>query len=105
METQTISFQITYTFITALFILIAGEIGYLLGAKIEELHTANEEIRSLQWILSICANCKKIRDDNGFWNQVETYFSTHSDLEFTHGLCGDCSDEMREEILSYKKGE
>lgn len=57
---------------------------------IEKLEKALAEIRTLQGIIPICAACKKIRDDRGYWNQLETYLSHHSHAEFSHGLCPEC---------------
>jgi hypothetical protein len=61
-----------------------------LAAKIAELQEALAKIRTLSGLLPICAGCKKIRDDKGYWNQIELYISKHSDARFTHGLCPDC---------------
>jgi PleD family two-component response regulator len=47
-------------------------------------------VKILTGLLPICAACKKIRDDNGYWNQLEAYIEAHSDAEFTHGLCPEC---------------
>lgn len=58
---------------------------------IEDLRRAHREVASLQTILPICSWCKKIRDDQGYWNQLETYFSDHSDMAFTHGICPACA--------------
>jgi len=58
---------------------------------IQELQYAIENIKTLQGLLPICSNCKKIRDDQGFWNQVEGYIMAHSDAQFTHGICPECS--------------
>lgn len=58
---------------------------------IEELCRAKREVASLQKFLPICSWCKKIRDDQGYWNQLETYFSDHSDMAFTHGICPTCA--------------
>jgi two-component system, response regulator PdtaR len=55
-----------------------------------ELQEALAEIRTLKGILPICATCKKIRDDEGYWHQVEVYVRDHSDAEFSHGICPDC---------------
>jgi PAS domain S-box-containing protein len=52
------------------------------------------EIEKLRELLPICAACKKIRDDKGYWNQIELYFREHADYEFTHGLCPDCMKVM-----------
>jgi phosphoserine phosphatase RsbU/P len=70
-----------------------------LANKVEELHRYIEQIKTLRGILPICANCKKIRDDRGYWNQVEAYFQDHTDLEFSHCLCPRCSQELYPEFL------
>ena len=54
------------------------------------LQKAFDEIHTLRGIVPICANCKKIRDDQGFWSQVEDYISKHSDAKFSHGICPEC---------------
>src|SRR5574341_714372 len=60
------------------------------------LHKQREEkIRHLTGLLPMCALCKKIRDDQGLWSQVEQYFEEHyADLQFTHGLCPACSRQL-----------
>jgi PAS domain S-box-containing protein len=63
--------------------------------KIEEdVKKAMRDIRTLKGIVPICANCKKIRDDHGFWTQVEVYIRDHTEAEFSHGICPDCMDEL-----------
>ena len=57
---------------------------------IRELTEALAHVKTLSGLLPICASCKKIRDDQGYWQQVETYISAHSDADFTHGICPDC---------------
>jgi PAS domain S-box-containing protein len=57
---------------------------------IKELQTALDNVKTLQGLIPICSNCKKIRDDKGFWNQVEEYVVEHTDAKFSHGLCPDC---------------
>ena len=52
------------------------------------------ELVELRGIVPICAGCKKIRGDDHYWEQVESYFLSHSDLRFTHGLCPDCIREL-----------
>ncbi len=61
---------------------------------IEKLEQAFSEIKSLQGIIPICSHCKKIRDDKGYWNILETYFQEHSDAIFSHSICPDCSDKL-----------
>ncbi len=68
-----------------------------LAAKIEELQQAFDEIRTLRGIVPICAYCKKIRDDAGYWSQVEQYVSKHTEAKFSHGICPECFErEMKE---------
>ena len=55
-----------------------------------ELKIALDHIKQLQGMLPICSICKKIRDDKGFWNQIESYISEHSEAKFSHGLCPEC---------------
>ena len=56
-----------------------------------ELQKALDKVKTLSGMLPICAHCKKIRDDQGYWNQVEVYIKNHSDADFTHGICPDCA--------------
>jgi K+-sensing histidine kinase KdpD len=69
---------------------------------ISELKSALAKIDVLEGILPICASCKKIRDDKGSWNQMESYISEHSQAQFSHGLCPDCAAKALEEIRRYK---
>jgi CheY-like chemotaxis protein len=69
-----------------------------LRARVRDLEEARGHIRELQGILPICSSCRKIRDDEGFWTQVEVYFHDHSDLEFSHGICPDCQDRLYPEL-------
>ena len=57
---------------------------------IRELQEALAQIKTLSGLLPICSWCKKIRDDTGYWRQIEAYVSEHSEAEFTHGICPDC---------------
>jgi PAS domain S-box-containing protein len=61
---------------------------------IEKLTKALEEIKKLKGILPICSSCKKIRDDKGYWQQIEAYIEQHSGAEFTHGICPDCARKL-----------
>ena len=61
---------------------------------IAELHTALDEVKTLRGIIPICASCKKIRDDKGFWQQVEVYVSAHSEAMFSHGSCPECTEKI-----------
>ncbi|MCG8470504.1 MAG: response regulator [Desulfobacterales bacterium] len=57
---------------------------------IAELQDALAQVKTLRGLLPICASCKKIRDDKGYWHQIETYLSCHADVDFTHGICTEC---------------
>jgi hypothetical protein len=59
-----------------------------------ELREALAQVKTLTGLLPMCANCKKIRDDKGYWSSVEKYISTHSEAEFTHGICPDCLEKL-----------
>lgn len=61
---------------------------------INELKKALDEVKTLSGMLPICASCKKIRDDSGYWNQVEEYIEEHTDVEFSHGICPECSKRL-----------
>ncbi len=65
---------------------------------IAELRGALAKIKTLGGLLPICAWCKKIRDDQGYWSQVEEYIQQHSDAEFTHGMCPDCQKRLEDEL-------
>ncbi len=65
----------------------------------KELEKALLEIKTLSGLLPICAGCKKIRDDDGYWSQIEEYIATHSDAQFTHGLCPACTHKLYGEYL------
>lgn len=60
---------------------------------IEELQKADKEINALREIVPICSYCKKIRDDSGYWNQVEAYISQRTGAELSHGICQDCASK------------
>jgi len=71
--------------------------------KTIELGRALRQVKSLSGLLPICASCKNIRDDKGYWQAVESYITTHSEAEFSHGLCPICIrklyPEMADEII------
>jgi signal transduction protein with GAF and PtsI domain len=60
---------------------------------LREVQGALAHVKTLRGLLPICSGCKKIRDDKGYWNQIETYVSQHSEAEFSHGLCPECSKQ------------
>jgi phosphoserine phosphatase RsbU/P len=74
------------------------ELQAALGDQVKELQQALEEVRTLRGIIPICATCKKIRDDRGFWQRVEAYVGAHTEAVFTHGLCPECLVKAEAEI-------
>ena len=85
-------------------VLCVAAILLLVHAGLEERATeaarkaAEAEIRILRGLLSICATCKRIRDNSGKWEQLEVYIKHHSEAEFTHGLCPDCAAAFEREM-------
>ncbi len=71
--------------------------------KFEELQAAMEQIKTAQGILPICASCKNIRDDDGHWQQVESYISRFTDAKFTHGICPECMKKLYPELAGELK--
>jgi PAS domain S-box-containing protein len=65
---------------------------------IAELQGALAEVKTLTGLLPICASCKRIRDDQGYWQQVEVYIQNHSDVKFSHGICPDCTKILYPEL-------
>lgn len=70
---------------------------------IEELQLALSEVETLRGLLPICACCKKIRDDNGYWNHIEAYLKKHAHTEFTHTLCPDCVKQFYPDLWEKMK--
>jgi DNA-binding NtrC family response regulator len=68
-----------------------------------QLKQSMKEINTLRGFLPICANCKKIRDDRGYWTQIETYISMHSEAEFSHGLCPECVVKLYGDEIGKKR--
>ena len=64
-----------------------------------ELQKALAEVKTLSGMLPICANCKKVRDDKGYWNQIESYLSEHSEAKFSHSICPECARRLYPEFF------
>ena len=75
-----------------------------LERTVAELNEALAEISTLRGIIPICAKCKNVRDDKGFWQQVECYVSDRSDAEFSHGVCPGCAQELYPELYKNRPG-
>lgn len=63
-----------------------------------ELQLALRDVKTLRGLLPICASCKRIRDDKGYWNRIESYITKHSDAEFSHGICPDCLKKLYPDV-------
>lgn len=64
----------------------------------QELHEALARVKTLHGLIPICCKCKQIRDDKGYWQQVETYMQAHSDADFTHSYCPSCASKVMRQI-------
>lgn len=73
-----------------------------LEIALEELTEAFENIKTLKGLLPICSKCKKIRDDKGYWNQMEKYLEENTDALFSHSVCPDCAKKLYEDEKWYK---
>ncbi len=85
--------------------MIGEQIGFAVKNKraFEKLYKALDKINILRGMLPICAHCKRIRDDKGYWHRIEEYIEEHSNVEFTHGLCPDCLEKYYPSFVSEKK--
>ena len=66
------------------------ELQKALSDRVRDLEAALARVKTLQGLVPICCYCKKIRNDQNYWEQLETYLSEHSEAEFSHGICPDC---------------
>lgn len=69
---------------------------------IQSLTQALADVKQLSGMLPICSSCKKVRDDHGYWSQIETYLSEHTEATFTHGVCPDCAQKLRDEMQALR---
>ena len=70
-----------------------------------ELRDANERIKTLSGLIPICSVCKKIRDDEGYWNKLEHFLSQHTDATFSHGYCPACAADVLNQVKNLKRKE
>jgi DNA-binding response OmpR family regulator len=75
-----------------------------LNEKVAELELALKEVRTLKGIVPICASCKNVRDDQGYWNRVETYLNEHTEAEFSHAVCPDCMKRLYPQFKDDESG-
>lgn len=79
---------------TFLFIGVTEPLVRNLEQSVNELTEAMGRVKQLSGMLPICASCKKIRNDAGYWTQIESYIKEHSEAEFTHGICPECAEKL-----------
>ncbi len=70
-----------------------------LTEKNKEIENYFQKVKVLNGLLPICASCKKIRDDKGYWNQIETYIHEHSEAEFSHSICQECMQKLYPDLI------
>jgi len=73
---------------------ILGWQTWKVGVDVSELQATRAKVKILSGLLPICASCKKIRDDKGYWNQIESYIRDFSEADFSHSICPDCAKEL-----------
>jgi hypothetical protein len=73
---------------------LMGEVLSTMWKRSTDLANQLAHIRVLRGFLPICASCKKIRDDRGYWNQIESYIKEHSEAEFSHSICPACAERL-----------
>ena len=83
--------------VTVLALLSTIYLGAMLSRSKQIISDQADDLHALKELLPICSRCKKIRDDDGYWERIEDYLSAHSNTTFTHGLCGECAKEMYRE--------
>jgi uncharacterized small protein (DUF1192 family) len=102
-------------FMILFFVTAAAITIYSVHALSQTIATLDEErnrleallskVKTLRGLIPICANCKKIRNDKGYWSQIEAYISEHSDANFSHGICPECAKEIYADIDFDKEGD
>jgi len=65
-----------------------------LSRTMKALQDALDRVKLLSGLLPICAHCKKVRDDKGYWSQIEAYIDAHSEVRFSHGICPECKKKL-----------
>lgn len=69
----------------------------------KDLEEALDQVKALKGMLPICASCKKIRKDDGYWQQIESYIRDHSEAEFSHSICPECAKRLYPDLDIYKE--
>jgi hypothetical protein len=93
------SVQIVMVNVAIKIIVFAG-----IALLVDHAASLTREVRTLKGILPICSNCKKIRDEDGSWKQMETYISEQSEAKFSHGLCSECAEKLYPQYFGKLRG-
>lgn len=80
------------------------ELQEILAERVRELEDALSQVKQLQGLLPICSYCKKIRDEQNYWERVDSYLAKHSELLFSHGICPDCYRDVVQPQLDEARG-
>lgn len=75
-----------------------------LHKTMQELNEALSQVKTLSGFLPICMHCKKIRDDSGYWNQIESYIRKHSEAQFSHSICKECAQKHYPDMMDLYEG-
>lgn len=75
-----------------------------LAERVAELQAALSKVKQLHGLLPICSYCKRIRTDQNYWEQLDSYITQHSDAQFSHGICPSCLDTIRKEFDKEEAG-
>ena len=97
-------FLLTYGIVVIVSFALESSRGYYYNALLNEkksLEEALSQVKTLRGLLPLCAYCKKVRDDQGYWNQIEAYVAEHSHADFSHGICPECAQKYYPEMDLY----
>lgn len=89
--------------VTILSLLSISYVGFILSGKIRIIEMQQNNINTLNSLLPMCAKCRRIRDDDGYWKELETYIESHTDSQFSHGLCEACAEELYGDKAWFRK--
>jgi hypothetical protein len=100
----TLVLQVGVTLAVFLFTLDTHKHHLMQQELIDQLNSALNEVDQLKRIIPICCNCKKIRDDQGYWSQLEAFFESHSKTKFSHSICPECEKKLYPDLAPYTGG-
>lgn len=99
-------FLMTYCIVVIVSFALESSRGYYYNALLNEKRSLEEalgQVKTLRGLLPLCAYCKKVRDDQGYWNQIEAYVAQHSHADFSHGICPECAQKYFPDMELYDK--